>query len=446
MKIYLGQSNIASLNTILQRAFNALGHETISANIQDDPIRDPCTIELPKETAKRLGKYRISHPQATAQQLAEEKSRIHDRILDEMFTEAMRSDICIFTGRTFRKDFEDVKRLKENGVKVVFFFCGSESRFLPVDAAYRKKLELPPSPQSLNPVNTLYYLRMAEKHADLILGISASSLRPAYTAVSMTEVDDAGLAVPDNDIPQIIHAPSNRNNKGTDIWLRIFSELEDEGHKFDVHIVENLPHKQLLKLLKSMDIHCGSLVIGGALDREAVAAGCVSLSVASTFTKYGVARATKDMEILMERFSVQPGSQEHEYVRDRFRLNAWYHIPEENPLVAVTPQTAKARLRTFLQNRELRRVKAHAGREKLEKYCSPHRVARDILDYLANPGSFRAEAMLGWQYSFLNREYSPQSEEERALVPLVNSTTRFVWECPWYEEYVLPLERDGLIF
>ena len=150
---------------------------------------------------------------------------------------------------------------------------------------------------------------------------------------------------------------------------------------------------------------------------------------------------------MRRKFNVQPGSPEDGFLAERHNRKTWhYKNGDSNPILPVTPATAKDALRSIILDREKRRGLAHAGRSFLEAFCSPTLVAQDILDYMRDPDCFRSQAMLGRQYSFFNRDYTPGNAEEHAYTNLINQTTDIVRDCSWYKEYVVPCERAGMIF
>ena len=73
-------------------------------------------------------------------------------------------------------------------------------------------------------------------------------------------------------------------------------------------------------------------------------------------------------------------------------------------------------------------------------------MADDILQYLNAPEAFASQAMLSGQYSFFHKEYVPEGEYERSLLPLLNETTAIVRDTPWYKRFISPMQRDGLVF
>lgn len=76
------------------------------------------------------------------------------------------------------------------------------------------------------------------------------------------------------EVPLIIHAPSNRCRKGTKYILESINELRG-NYKFDFRILENMLHKDCLKILAEADIVIDQLLYGtyGVFAIEAMALG-----------------------------------------------------------------------------------------------------------------------------------------------------------------------------
>ncbi|WP_320005716.1 hypothetical protein [Maridesulfovibrio sp.] len=449
MKIFLGTVNIASLYDDLKAGFESLGHEVITMQkIPPNPIQTPVDINTYSEAEKMLSKITRKHPQPPHKQ-QEYLEQFKALTLNKAFKEACTADLCIFLWSTFAPDLSDVIALKQMGVKVAILFCGSESRVVPVENHYRRLTE---APQVGNPsdftfqriLSVLTYVRLAEKYADALLGATIAGLRPSYNLITtILDYEKIPCVVRKRDEPIILHAPSNRSTKGTEIWQQIFSDLKAEGLKFKVRLLENISHAEMLQVFQHMDIYCGSLKHGGKMDREAMAGGCASLSSYLKNTDLVFSLMNKDREILTERYKIQPGSNQDNYLFEQHSRQGWYYTKEQNPCIHVDSQTAKDELRKIIKDKDLRFRLGESGRKATEKNCSPTLMAQDILDMVENPESFETQAKLSGHYSFLREMYSPDSQAE---VELLNATTEVVKECNWYFPQVKSLVREGLRF
>lgn len=74
---------------------------------------------------------------------------------------------------------------------------------------------------------------------------------------------------------KILHAPSKRKIKGTELILSAVDKLKSEGYKIDLILVENTPHERAVEYYKQADIVVDQLLIGwyGMLAQECMALG-----------------------------------------------------------------------------------------------------------------------------------------------------------------------------
>ena len=70
------------------------------------------------------------------------------------------------------------------------------------------------------------------------------------------------LLVADAIAPHLVHAPSNRNMKGTQYVLAAVEQLRREGVPFTFELVENMPYAQARKIYEKADIAVDQLLIG----------------------------------------------------------------------------------------------------------------------------------------------------------------------------------------
>lgn len=74
---------------------------------------------------------------------------------------------------------------------------------------------------------------------------------------------------------KILHAPSNKNTKGTSCVINSINKLESEGFDIDFILIEKAPHETVLQHIKDCDIVLDQFIIGwyGVLACEAMDAG-----------------------------------------------------------------------------------------------------------------------------------------------------------------------------
>lgn len=138
----------------------------------------------------------------------------------------------------------------------------------------------------------------------------------------------------------IVHAPSHRQSKGTDLIIKAVRELEEEGHQINFVLVEGRSISQAMEIYRSADIvvdqvnpHIGFY---GLVSIENMALGKPVLC------------------------SINP---EYEnYLKDL-------------PLVRVYPDNLKYQLRVLIEDPDLRQYIGEKGRQYVEKYHDLKKIA-----------------------------------------------------------------------
>ena len=80
---------------------------------------------------------------------------------------------------------------------------------------------------------------------------------------------------PENEPLIILHAPTNRILKGTDLIIESISQLKNDGYNIELRIVEGITHEQLMDEYKKCDIFIAQVGLGwyGTVALEAMAIG-----------------------------------------------------------------------------------------------------------------------------------------------------------------------------
>lgn len=147
------------------------------------------------------------------------------------------------------------------------------------------------------------------------------------------------------DVVRIVHAPTNREAKGTDHVLKALAELKDEfGSRVETVLVENTPHAQALQIYADADLFVDQLLVGwyGGVAVEVMHMG---IPVASFVRE-------RDLDL------VPPA------------------MRDELPLLRVDPFTIGQRLREFVRNRDMAYELGRRGRAFAARWHDPARVAR----------------------------------------------------------------------
>lgn len=142
--------------------------------------------------------------------------------------------------------------------------------------------------------------------------------------------------------PLIVHAPSRRTVKGTDMLLDALDRLRGRGVAFRLQMVENMPHSEAREVYRQADIVVDQLRIGwyGVLSVEAMALGKPVLA----------------------------------YIRDDLR----HHLPRE-PLVMTSPETLADDLEKLINDPARRQDLARRARSYVEEVHDSRKIAADLL-------------------------------------------------------------------
>jgi glycosyltransferase involved in cell wall biosynthesis len=86
-----------------------------------------------------------------------------------------------------------------------------------------------------------------------------------------------------NAVPVLLHAPQHRYVKGTDLVLRAADGLRSKGFKFELKLIERIPHREALLEYAKADVILDQFCIGawGAFAQEGMALGKPVLSYLS---------------------------------------------------------------------------------------------------------------------------------------------------------------------
>lgn len=120
-------------------------------------------------------------------------------------------------------------------------------------------------------------IRRAGRHAHLVYALNPDLLEllPAGAEwLPYAHVGERPLAVRQNAIPVVGHAPTHRGIKGTRHVLAALDALRAEGLEFETDLIEDVPHARVAERLARCDLFVDQLLIGfyGGVAVEAMAA------------------------------------------------------------------------------------------------------------------------------------------------------------------------------
>jgi glycosyltransferase involved in cell wall biosynthesis len=132
-------------------------------------------------------------------------------------------------------------------------------------------------------------------------------------------------------VPTVLHVPSRRGTKGTELLLPVIERLRAEGLAFDFRLLEGVPHEEAKRAVQAADIVVDNLITG---DYELVSIEAMASSrVAVANIQAASARAFPNA-----------------------------------PVWSVDPDTVHDRLRELIQDVDLRRGLAARGRDHVARF------------------------------------------------------------------------------
>jgi len=202
---------------------------------------------------------------------------------------ALKFDIFIFIyGITFLPLRLDIFLLRMLGKKVIMFNCGDDVRYRPIAikiASHKKAMYYSPDTDYTTYINQGISFRRAfltQRLEELSGAYILSSREQATfankhfyhfifpTKMILSHAKKAG------DIPLIIHAPSDRNVKRTDIVLDAIDKLKAQKVQFEFELIENKDNSYVLQRLIEADIVIDQAATWIAkFASEGLAASCV---------------------------------------------------------------------------------------------------------------------------------------------------------------------------
>jgi len=196
--------------------------------------------------------------------------------------------------------------------------------------------------------NKTHNARMGELFADAITSGSPSQtlgVRPFFQTGPILDIKEFACQVPGRRRPLVVHAPTSKEYKRSDVVLAALEELKEEGLGFDLKLLHRVPHPEVVSTLREADILIDDLSCGcGVLAYEGAASGCVVLGG-------------------------------HDGVSSP--------LPRNRPVLHTTVDTVKQRIKQVVMDVDYRRRLAEQGRAFFDQgVASPANVAQCLLDAL----------------------------------------------------------------
>ncbi|TND06505.1 MAG: DedA family protein [Bacteroidetes bacterium] len=144
----------------------------------------------------------------------------------------------------------------------------------------------------------------------------------------------------------VVHTPNHRGVKGTEFLVKAVEELKEEGILIDFRLIEKMKNTEVHRILTTEADILVEQLIGGAYGMSGVEGMSCGLAVMTNLE-----------------------------VEDYSRIFRRYSYLNECPIVSVTPESIKERLRILILNPALREELGQAARKYAEKYHA-HRTAQ----------------------------------------------------------------------
>jgi len=198
-----------------------------------------------------------------------------------LIREIIRNDTFLFVwNRSFMPLSVDYFFLRLAGKRLVLMHCGDDVRYRPmqrvIDAEFGHKSWPYDEACPYHFLRSFYYQTLSETVASVISHPDQSTFQtgPLFPfRFPQRTLIDAGKK--SSVCPLILHCPSDRIVKRTDIVLKAIDHLREEGLKFEFELIENSNNEYVLERMKIVDIVVDQPGVWVArLAIEAMAAGC----------------------------------------------------------------------------------------------------------------------------------------------------------------------------
>jgi hypothetical protein len=284
-KILIGDTEIAGIINTLSVAFRELGHEVTTVSSKNRYYNYQYDID-PENLVFTFFKNKFKSNKAAI--FFKKLSKLFNKNFEEKFKSILIRrilsdvDVYVFVYSTnLWAEERQLNFLKKKGVKIISLFLGSDIRDY---NAFKEKYNITHWDFSIEinrPGAEIKKNKLAfhEQISDAIFSVPDQSIyakRSYFHLLIPMDTKKFNCNIPNNLIPIVVHAPSKPEIKGTDLILNALEELKREGVKFELKLITNLPHNELLIELQNADVLIDEIVAHGPgfLSFEAMLSGC----------------------------------------------------------------------------------------------------------------------------------------------------------------------------
>jgi len=330
--ILVGPNEIAGIGTVLTKAFNKIGIRATKISFKKHPFGYSTGLYLNLENKSRFIRWLI--------------------LIFNFIKSIFLYDSFLFIfGTTLLPHNLDLPILKILDKKTGMIFCGCDIRCRDMVLKEKHKYSLcEECQQKCDCEQKRRKIRLIEKYVDVILsqpGYSQLVSRKYEYSWAPIDLDEWRVNLVNHEIPTLVHAPSQREKKGTKYILGAVERLRRENYKFDFILLEKLPHHKVKDYLKDSDIVIDQLLGGwhGIFAIEAMALGKPVLC----------------------------------YIREDLRKYS-----PEIPVFSTSPENIYENLKSLIEKPNLRQDLGKKGRRYVEKYHDSKKIAKEIIKIYTN--------------------------------------------------------------
>jgi hypothetical protein len=333
LRILLGTCEIAGLLPIVADAFRANGHHVTTV------------VKVRNEWWPDTYDYDYSNRATTALDAIEFGNLVAQH--DVLYFQWAR--------HSFVDDLSDLPLYRKLGKRIIYTALGCDIR---AGAAFSQLYEQHGLTLAdgfeLMPLDaTMHAHRMMELFADVVYAqpnFASLAIRPYHHASVPVQLAKYSPHVAGREVPLVVHAPSSRGRKGSHVILAALEQLRTEGVEFELQLVENVPHTELLNIFSNADVVLDQTnnAMHGRTTVDAWASGC--------------AVATSDSP------EIEP-------------------LPAPRPLCRISPdlRTTTEQLRGLLTQRDRRLELAQQGLAYVQQWHDHVKFGARAIEHLANP-------------------------------------------------------------
>jgi tetratricopeptide (TPR) repeat protein len=366
-RVLVGTHNIAAYVGNLTAGLRALGFPT-----------DAVLLQNHKFYGDQGGDYFYEDVMRGSTITRDERGDLRCQLSRETLEFLLGYDLYVFVAaHSFLPGNLDFPILERAGKTIVSWLCGSEVRYwsaaAPMWSALGSRLPSivrdttqPSRTEVLGEIvsqgryhntlaNRLHNTRMAERYSKVIFSVPETyslGIRPYMSIRAPIDLQRFRFHVPGREVPVVLHAPSSRGFKQSELILKTLDRLRDEGVAFELRLLENAPHEAVIEALADADVVIDEMSLYPAiLSHEAMASGCAVL--------------TGNVPCALP-------------------------VPRDKPALHIEPANLYAQAKRALTDRALRVALAEQGRAYVERWAARDQVARAVVESLdaADAGRF----------------------------------------------------------